>query len=307
MPPRLPIEFTRILKGNRQAVGNRIQIEDESGIPVSTANPLHVTSIAEATSVSGDPRLDIPRGLIPGETSVNKFGRALSGVQTTDTDIWDRADAAPTQQIWLPPTQARIHNIVSDDAKDDGDPAGNGARTIQVYGLTDWNTAEVSEVLTMNGAGGVNTGNAYVIIHRMKVLTWGSEGPNVGTLRAVAAVDGTNTAQINSGEGQTQMAIYGVPSVVTAYMTQYYVSAIKAALSVSIGSSILVNTIPDDQLLGYLVKHTQGILTDGASYFTHEFNPYFKITGPAIIKIQAIGSAADIDVSAGFDLILVEN
>lgn len=36
----------------------------------------------------------------------------------------------------------------------------------------------------------------------------------------------------------------------------------------------------------------------------HEFNPYNAFPGPGIIKLQGNGSANNLVVSAGFDLIL---
>ena len=255
-----------------------------------------------------DFNISVPMGSVPGVTSVNKFGRAPDGVQTTLTHIWDRADATPTQQIWVAPTQARVHAIVSTSANDaDG---GTGANSIKIFGLTSWDAKEVSEDITMNGTTSVNTVNSYVIIHRMRVTDFGSAGPNVGVITATAATDATVTAQINAGEGQTQMAIYGIPSVQTAYMTQYYGSVHEGGLgSNTYVADILlfVNPIPDTQAGIGLVKHTNGLVSGGVGLIRHEFQPYFKIAGPAIVSIAFVGSAADGDSSAGFDLFLVDN
>ena len=251
-----------------------------------------------------DYMLSVPAGCVPGKSAVNKFGRATNVDTGIATDIWDRANATADQDIWTAPTQARIHQITSTSASDDGDPAGVGARTIQVYGLTSWTAKETSEIITLNGVANVPTANAYVIIHRMKVLTKGATNINVGIITATADTDASVTAQINASEGQTQMAIYGIPSGISAYMTAYYVSAIKAAASLSVKVSLLVNQTPAAELTNYLVKHTIGLATEGSSYVRHMFEPYFKITGPAIIKIQGNSSALNTDVSAGFDLVL---
>ena len=256
-----------------------------------------------------DMALEIAAGTYANYKAVNKFGRAPSGGQTTATDIWDRANATPTQQIWVAPTQARVHAIVSTDDHDGktATPSSTGTRTLRVYGLTDWDTKETSEDITMDGTTAVNTTNSYVIIHRMIALTYGTSGPNVGTISATAATDATVTATIVIGQGQTQMAIYGIPSTQVAYMPNYYGSAIKAAAACRGSVELFVNSIPDVTVTKFLVKHTNGWDTTATSYIRHQFNPYFKISGPAIIKIQAISSAADTDFSAGFDLILVDN
>lgn len=261
-------------------------------------------------TLTRDIMLDIPAGLVLFHSAVNKFGHAPSGVQTTATDFWDRADAVPTQQIWLPPTVARIHTIATDSAADDFSGGGTGARTLRIDGLTSWGSPETSEVVELDGAGANAqvTASAYVIIHRMEVLTTGTGGTNAGTITATAVTDGTVTAQIHVGEGQTNMAIYGVPSTHTLYIVQYYVEIENAPGSAAtIKSRLLVNPEPDVELAHFNVKHTKGVQSTGTSSDIYPFRPYFRVPGPAIVKMEGTSSAADTDGSSGFDGILVTN
>ena len=257
-----------------------------------------------------DQRLQVPRGNYSNISELNKFGRAPTGVQTTATDIWDRADATPTQSVWTAPTAARVHAIVSTSDLDGktAAPSSVGARTLRVYGLTSWSAAEVNEDITLDGTTGVNTVNSYVIIYRMKVLTKGGTNSNVGTITATAASDATVTAQINVGEGQTQMAIFAIPSTQTLYLSLYYGTINKAqGAAATVNFSLLVNPEPDAELVNFLIKNTRGLQSTGASGATWNFDPYFKISGPAIIKVSALASAADVEASAGFDGYVVTN
>jgi len=201
------------------------------------------------------------RGLISGVSIVNKFGYAPNGIQTTATDIWSRANATPTQQIWLAPTAARIHAIVSTSTNDDGNPVGTGARTLRIYGLKTWDLAETSEDITLDGTTPVNTVNSYVIIHRMKVLTCGGNN-NLGTITATAA-----TAKFQ----------------------------------------IRANETPNIQTTCYLRKNDMSVQSTGSSSKDKYFSSPIKFAGPCIIKIQAIGSAADIEGQSGFDGYLINN
>ncbi|MEE9386347.1 MAG: hypothetical protein V3V08_23280 [Nannocystaceae bacterium] len=262
----------------------------------------------QSFKVASNSDLELAMGNVTGHTSVNKHGRAPLGVQQLTTDIWDRADAVPTQRIWDAPTEARVHTIVSSLAGDDGDPVGVGARTIRVYGLKDWDTAETSEVLTMNGTTGVVMADAYVIIHRMEVLTKGATSTNVGTIIATAATDTSITAAILPGVGRTQMAIFGFPSTQTFYMTNYYASLrVSGGAASSVDVSLDFNPEPNVELTNFRTVHTRGVIRDGESAFENEFHPSRKFVGPGIIKINCLGSVDDLDVSAGFDGVLVDN
>jgi hypothetical protein len=263
---------------------------------------------AQNAVATSDVALEIAKGNIVGHSCVNKFGHAHDGIQlNTPTDIWDRADSSDTQNIWVAPLQARTHTISSDSSNDDG-PSGVGARNIRIFGLTDWESKEVSEDIVMDGAGtnAQVTSNAYVIIHRMFVVQSGGTDINTGTITATATTDGTVTAQINPLRGQTEMAIYGLPSIQTAYMTSYYASSAETANFV-MDLSLLVNRDPVAQLTDFLTKGSMTLSNSGPSYFQHYYNPYFGIPGPAIIKMQATSSFDNTDATGGFDLILTDN
>ena len=249
----------------------------------------------------------VAEGAITGEWGVNKFGAAPDGIQTGATDIWDRADSTPTQQIWLAPTAARVHSIVSTTTADDGSPVGVGARTLRIYGLTSWAaSSETSEDITLDGTTPVNTGSSYVIIHRMKVLTSGASGPNVGTITATAAApDSTITAAILAGNGQTEMAIYGIPSTKTAYLLRWSCNIDKASVTaVTVDFRLMVNETPNTNTTVFLRKDDISVQSTGTNIYGRSYAMPYKISGPAIIKVQALGSSNDIDGESGFDLLV---
>lgn len=247
-----------------------------------------------------DYALEVARGNVNGVSSLQKFGRNQDIASGTQEDIWDGG------ATWVAPTQARVHQIVSTSTSDDGAPVGVGARTIQVYGLTSWATREVSEVITMNGTTNVPTTNSYVIIHRMKVLTKGATNVNVGVITATADTDSTVTARMEIGWGQSQMAIYGVPSIQKAYVFRFYSNVLKAAGTVEVDNILLVNPEPDVELLNFIVKHTFSNSNVAMNTQIHLALPKV-FAGPCIIKMAAIPDANTTDVGAGFDAYIVDS
>lgn len=251
--------------------------------------------------------LEVAKGKVPGHALVNVQGRAPAGLQTTATDIWDRADATPTQQTLTSPTVARVHGIVSGSANDDGDPVGTGARTVRVHGLTSWTTAETSEDITLNGTGSVNTTNSYVHINKMRVLTVGSGGTNAGAITATAATDTTVSAHMLAGQGKTQMAIYAIPSTKVAYLMGWRAGIKSATTTIIVNVVLKINPNPQTQLVGYYVEDTMSLTSLGTCNDAVVYPGYLRVAGPAIIKLQATSDANDVDCSGGFDLILVDN
>jgi hypothetical protein len=398
-------------------LGALADIQDKSGNGFSTDAELilYLNSLTSAIGANFD--LDVSRGLVYGIQSVHKFGAAPSGIQATATDVWDRADSTPTQQIWVAPTEARIHAIESSSSNDacgvgvltlsglpldtetvtigskvytfqtvltdvDGNvligasasesldnliaainltagagtiyaasmtnpnnvlaaagsgdtmdlydndsltlattetltngswgaatiTAGTGARTIRVYGLKTWNSAETSEDVVLHGTDPVNTSYSYVIIHRMKVLTAGTSAPNVGAIKATAATDSTITAVILAGNGQTEMAIYGVPSTKSFYIKRWRCNIDKASVApTSCDFNLKVNESPDVNPKLFLRKNDISVQSDGANMFQSTFDPPIKFSGPCIIKIQGIASGSDIDGESSFDGYLADN
>ena len=287
-------------------------MQTQFGIFRQGNSPLNSTLTTDADAITTrtiDSNLFIAAGRFSGQVGVNKFGRAPQGIQTTSTDVWDRADATPTQQIWVAPTQARVHAIVSSNAADKGTASpGTGLRTLRIYGLTAWTSKETSEDITMNGTNPVNTVNSYVIIHRMQLLTAGTGGTNAGTITATAATDGTITAVIRPGIGSTTMAIYGWSSLQTFFVKIWRASINKSsAANADILLRLFYNPEPSANLTSFREVDVQGIQSNGTSSATWEFATYLALPGPGILKVNGLGSGNDLDCTAQFSGVLVDN
>jgi hypothetical protein len=252
---------------------------------------------------SRDHYLDVSENLIEEETTHHAFGLAPAGIQITATDVWDRADASATQQTYIAPTAARIHQIVSSSTSDDGDPAGVGARTARVFGLTSWTTPEITEDITMNGTSNVATTHSFVFINKIVVLTKGATNVNVGAITATADSDSTVSAVILAGEGETHMGIMAISSLEDAYLSSYHGGISKGQASAStISYTLKYNPEPADELLNFVNRLTRDVQSTGKTFETWPFDPPLRIAGPAIIKVSGIASQADLEGSGGFSL-----
>lgn len=164
--------------------------------------------------------LRIARGVVDGHAMFDKFGNNPS-VGTSFEYIWVEGG----DLTFL--SSAETMNVASSSTDDDGDPAGTGARTVEVEGL-DSNYAVITETVTMNGTSNVLTTNSFLRVYRMRVLTAGSTGSNVGIIRATASSAGTVQAHIAATDNQTLQLIYTVPAGKTFYIDHIFLATEKS-------------------------------------------------------------------------------
>lgn len=252
--------------------------------------------ILDNMSITADIMLAIAKGDMPGHSSVNKFGRASNIAAAATNWVADGGGSAAYIRA-----SADITHIWSDT-----DSVLTQGATVNVQGL-DANWVHISVDVTLDGANSTTSvalSTAFRRVYRMKLTSSGGADQNI------QVGDSGQTffaAQITAWSNQTLMAAFTVPADTTAYVTHFYNSMNPAtnkdptALNISLVSQDNENGYP------YQEKHTHGLDTDATSAIQHDYKPYKTFTEKTDIWIQAspIGKAAD--VSAGFDLILVED
>ena len=322
--------------------------------------------------------LELAKGNIPGHSSMLKFGENPT-VGTVLEHIWD--GAVP----YVPPTQARLHDISSDDADDDGNilvdatadsgslttlvdadgdfvvatvavgdivlnddnvelgnitgvtattltmagsmrnpnngligtangadayrvvtPASTGCSFIHILGL-DASFLEIEEFVVLDGliANEVATTQSYIRQYRARAFGDGGSGGAEGTIISEAQVDGTVTCQIENGNNQTLMAIYTVPANKTGYIKKWWGTLSKGVgVSTTFADIHLVAGTLDG--IGYVLQ-TRATLASATSVFNYDYPIPAAIPGGSDIWVEALASTGTVSISAGFDIVLVDN
>jgi|TARA_Y100000310_G_scaffold331000_1_gene403759 hypothetical protein len=239
--------------------------------------------------------LEIAIGNISGVAGVNKFGRNSDIASGTTEDIWDGS------ATYVFPATALMTSI-----SQTADQEAMRGATIEVQGL-DANWALTIQNATLNASDTttvVTLGTALIRCFRMKVLA-----NVIGTspIRVHNAGETTDYAIISTGNNQTLMAIYTVPLGKTAYVIKYHANLNQTA---TVGPTACnVRFFVRDNANSYerQLKHILGLDPDATSHFDHFFLPYLKVGAQSDIYIDGTTAGKASDVSAGFDLILIDD
>jgi len=136
----------------------------------------------------------------------------------------------------------------------------------------------------------------------MKGIRFGSLETNDGDITATAAIDGTVTAAIMAGDGQTLMAIYATGNY-PAYAGNWFASLVRSGQTsgaMVVGRFITMDMSAGDES-GWLTKHNFSLSLDGTSYIQHIFSPLKEFPPQTIVKIQITDSTdTNVVVAAGW-------
>lgn len=237
--------------------------------------------------------LDVSRGLISGVTWVNKFGRNPTVDDGVLEEIWTGSAA------YVYPDTALMTSISQTT-----DQAALRGGTIEIQGL-DANWEEVIQTATLDASDTttvVTLTTALIRCYRMKVL---EDVITTSQVRVHNAAETQDYAIIGTGLNQTEMAIYTVPANKTAFMTNYYAHHNPKTGNNFTKCPIKIWAKDNANVYERQQKHVTGLAEDG--WFQHNFKPYPKFTEKTDIYITAQPTGADADISAGFDLYIVDN
>ena len=243
----------------------------------------------------GTPRLrglEIVAGTYSNVRAETKFGHAPS-LGTGEATIWSPLG------IYVYPSGATAMTVSSGSTDDAA--GGTGALTARVTGLDgDW--VEVKQTVTLDGRTGVSIPTALRRIYRIEVLTAGSGGKNAGKIYVGEGAISTGIpaiiyAQIDVGENQTLMTPYTIEAGKVGYVTSIYASL---GGSKDLHLKILIRE-PGEVFRVKRIEHVR------STPFPLQLDlPIGPIPAQSDIELRGSVDATTIDVSAAYDIVLID-
>jgi len=243
--------------------------------------------------------VEVVQGTLGGFSAVNQFGNNDT-ITTQPADIWDAGRDVAGDRIFDYPflDSAEILDISSSSGSDIS--AGIGARTLEIFGLN-FQYESIKETIILNGTSNVPTVQQYLRVNQIVVRSAGSAGLNIGKITAISQSSASRVAQINPVENRSLMAIFTVPAEHQGCFIKYYGSVNrKQAAAIDITLRIrLFNEV-------FVTANMLGVNSSGTSFFFHNFTLPVLIPPKTDIKLAGRIPSNTVDVSAGFDLILIK-
>lgn len=271
--------------------------------PDGTYINIEATDSGNLRVTDAESGLAIAKGDVIETTFIHKFGRAPD-FDTGDGNvtIWDGAeDVGLNEMQYNYSTTAIIDSLSSSNNGDTQD--------VEVQGL-DTNYALVVQTITLTGQTRVALTTNLIRIFRIKNIGSVDVAGNVYCYEntTIAAGVPTDTTKVRAvlvdGNNQTEMAVYTVPAGKTAYVRSWFASSSGAKKTTNY--LIKLRARPFGQV--FQLKHSSSV-ADAAPY-QHLYVEPEVFTEKTDIEMTALlteGGVTEAAVSAGFDIVLVDN
>ncbi len=283
------INDTIIAEDDAELVKAVLSAEDHNGdfqnIKATETGSLRVTDFL----------FEVGRGLIPGYSTMNKFGENPDIDTGTDPeDVWDYGGE------YTYSTTADIDTISSSNAGD--------TQTTTVIGLSA-DYQEVSQTVVLNGQSKVSLTTPLIRIYRAYNSANTDYAGDVyiyvdGTISGgVPSTAADVRAMIRNGHNQTLMCLYTVPAGKTAYFLGGYVATTKSNATTA---TFTWRARPYGGV--FQVKSKIAVIGSGSSSWQYHYSvpvPLPEKTDIAI-KCEEVESN-NTGAAGGFDLVLIDN
>ena len=234
-------------------------------------------------------------GLYPSLTHVNVFGRNPSLVDGTEEEV------GTLEGVMVFPASALMTSIsqTSDQVALRGD-------TVRIIGL-DNNFDEVEQAVLLDGSNTTTVMTLGTALRRVNSMVMESTTAITSTVRLHNAGETTDYEIIRANEERANSAIFTVPNNKTAYMTQWWaVRNSSASADADLLDFKLYETDNANSFPQHLVERF-GVDPLTGTHVPRRFSPYKKFVEHTDIFITSTPVSTGADVSAGFDLILVDD
>lgn len=292
-------QYVRVIYTNGATAQTSFRLQMIAGDQGIISAPLNglIQRDADAIMIRSLPSFfEIATGKFVGVSKNNKSGRN-SDIDTATVPewIWENGGV----YTGFPTGAAETIEVFSSDANDTA--AGSGARTVTLFGL-DENFDQITETVTLNGATGVTTTNAFSRLHSAFVATSGNSNQafNVGTITFRHSTTTANVfLTIQPGRNQSNAAVYTIPAGFRG---------IKLNLSIEVDRST-ASTVTGYvwvREFGKSPRYRRPFTASNSSNFYEE--PYGGLVYPEKTDIGVVVtscSANNTAVQANFDIVLI--
>jgi hypothetical protein len=273
--------------------------------PDDTIKDVAVTNDGNLTVSDNSSGLSIAKGNVTGTSFIHKFGKA-SDFDAADgfVTVWDGAeDGEPYEAMNI--TYSTTDDIDYLSAEDNGD-----TQEIEIQGL-DVNYDLVVQTKNLTGQTPVALDTPLIRVFRMKNISSTNLASHVfcyvsagTTVTLGVPQDGAKVRAIIHGEfNQTLMAAFTIPAGKTGYMRDWF-AGIAGAKKTS-AHVIHIIARPFGQV--FQLKHASAVIAVGTSHLQHNYVEPEIFTEKTDIEIQMSTDEDASAVSAGFDIVLVDN